>query len=110
MSWCKRLPCLVLPRGRLAVTPARAQVAGHPVEAVGSVPAGSSSTRATTSRTRCSAAPRWRYRYSTGLTIEGAWQGTTTKRAYPYPDNIDHTFTWTRRWTCAGACATPRRR
>jgi hypothetical protein len=92
MSGFKRLPFFVL-LGVLAVAPARAQIAGHPVEAavgagwqqfdvrdhVKNAPLGSLSLG---------------YRWSTGLTFEGSWLGTTTKRVSPFPD-VTHTFTWT---------------
>src|SRR6266851_9870011 len=92
MSGFKRLPFVAL-LAALAVTPARAQIAGHPVEAA--VGAGWQQFDV---RDHIQNAPLGNvslgYRWSTGLTFEGAWLGTTTKRVFPFPD-VNHTFTWT---------------
>src|SRR5258706_4553377 len=92
MSGYKRLLFLVL-LAVMAVTPARAQIAGHPVEA--SIGGGWQQFDA---RDYIQNSPigiaSLAYRYSTGLTFEGTWLGTTTKRVYPFPE-ADHSFTWT---------------
>ena len=92
MSGFKRLPFLVL-LATLAVTSARAQIAGHPVEAA--VGAGWQQFDV---RDHIKNSPLGNvslgYRWSTGLTFEGAWLGTSTKRVFPFPD-ATHTFTWT---------------
>jgi outer membrane protein OmpA-like peptidoglycan-associated protein len=92
MSGSKRLPVLAL-LAVMAVTPARAQIAGHPVEA-----AFGAGWQQFDGRDHIKNSPlgivSLGYRYSTGLTFEGTWLGTTTKRVFPFPD-ADHTFTWT---------------
>lgn len=92
MSGIKRLSLLVL-LFALAAVPARAQVAGHPVEAtvgggwtlfdardfVKDSPVGTASLA---------------YRWSTGLTFEGAWLNSPAKRLDTAGGN-DVSFSWT---------------
>ena len=93
MAGFKRLTFIAL-LGVLAVSPARAQIAGHPVEAA--VGAGWQQFDA---RDHIKNAPLGSvslgYRWSTALTFEGTWlDAVGAKRAFPFP-TADHTFSWT---------------
>jgi outer membrane protein OmpA-like peptidoglycan-associated protein len=92
MSRIQRLPLLFL-LVAAAVTPARAQIAGHPVEAtlgggwqefdirdhIKNMVLGQASVG---------------YRYSTGLTLEGSYLSSWTRRYDPLPA-AHHTWVWT---------------
>jgi outer membrane protein OmpA-like peptidoglycan-associated protein len=99
MSGSKRLPLVVL-LAVMAVTPARAQIAGHPVEA--SVGGGWQQFDGRDHiKNSLLGIASLGYRYSTGVTFDGTWLGTSTKRTYPFPE-VTHTFTWIGmdvRWT-----------
>ena len=92
MSGFKRVPFLVL-LAVLAVTPARAQIAGHPVEA-----SLGSGWQQFDVRDHIKNTPLANfslgYRWSTGVTFEVASVLTGSKRAAPYRE-VDHKFNWT---------------
>ena len=93
MSGHKRLPLLVL-LAALAVSPARAQVAGHPVEV--SLGGGWLQYDA---RVRVQDAPvgiaSLAYRWSTGLTFEGTWLHTVNAKSDPYYNEAKQDLSWT---------------
>ena len=92
MSGFKRLPYLIL-LAALAVSPARAQIAGHPVEAAIGGGWQIFDVRDRVNNSAVGSASLG-YRWSTGLTFEGAWQGAMSKRVLGGVE-YDHTFTWT---------------
>ena len=90
----KRLLLLVLSLA-LCAAPARAQVAGHVIEASGGL-----GFVQYDSRDMISAAGMLTgsigYRWSPALTFEGTWLGSTTKRTETYRfGEVDHDWTWT---------------
>ncbi len=92
MSRSKSLPYLVLLLA-LTASPARAQVAGHPVE----VAAGGGMVHYD-ARDRIKDGPvgvaSIGYRWSTALTFEGAWLNSPTERDETY-GTTPHSFSWT---------------
>jgi outer membrane protein OmpA-like peptidoglycan-associated protein len=89
----KRLPLLVLSLA-LCAAPARAQVAGHVVEASGGLGFVQYDSRDMI-RAAGMLTGSLGYRWSPALTFEGAWIGSTTKRDVTYPfGEVDHTWTW----------------
>ena len=87
-----RLPYLVL-FTLLAVSPVRAQVAGHPVEIAGGGGLTQFDARDKI-KPGLTGVGSIGYRWSTGLVFEYGWLGSMTKRDDPLPDP-DHTFSWT---------------
>jgi OOP family OmpA-OmpF porin len=89
----KRLPFLVLSLA-LCAAPARAQVAGHVIEASGGLGFVQYDSRdMITSAGMLTGSIG--YRWSPALTFEGTWLGSTTKRTETYPfGEADHTWTW----------------
>ncbi len=91
MSGIKRLSLLVL-LFALAAVPARAQVAGHPVE----VSAGGGWTFFDARdflKDSPTATASLGYRWSTGLTFEGAWHNSPAKHL-PSAGGSDYSFSW----------------
>jgi outer membrane protein OmpA-like peptidoglycan-associated protein len=89
----KRLPLLVLSLA-LCAAPARAQVAGHVIEASGGLGFVQYDSRdMITSAGMLTGSIG--YRWSPALTFEGSWLGSTTKRSETFPaGEADHTWTW----------------
>ena len=91
MSGFKRLPFLVL-LAALTAPAARAQIAGHPVEA--SLNGGLIQYDARDHvRGTALGLSTLGYRWSTGLTFEYTWLGATGKRDATFGE-VTHTFTW----------------
>ncbi|MEQ1832276.1 MAG: OmpA family protein [Candidatus Eisenbacteria bacterium] len=93
MSGFKRLSLLVL-LAAFAVSPARAQVAGHPVE----VSAGGGWTQYD-ARIHVTNAPAGiaslAYRWSTGLTFEGTWLHTLNAKSDALYNEAEQNLSWT---------------
>ena len=89
----KRLPLFVLSLA-LCAAPARAQVAGHVIEASGGLGFVQYDSRDMI-KSAGMLTGSIGYRWSPGLTFEYAWLGSTTKRTETFPaGETDHTWTW----------------
>jgi len=89
----KRLPLLVLSLA-LCAAPARAQVAGHVIEAHGGIGFVQYDSRDML-RSSGMLTASLGYRWSPALTFEYAWLGADTKRSPQYPlGEADHSWTW----------------
>jgi outer membrane protein OmpA-like peptidoglycan-associated protein len=90
----KRLPLLVLSLA-LCAAPARAQVAGHVIEAAGGLGFVQYDSRDMISSAGMLTGSLG-YRWSPAMTFEGAWLGSITKRSPQSPlGEVDHKWSWT---------------